>query len=76
VTITRTYVWRNGRPDDRDQVRSQWIARRVRYEGAVFELRNWVMRYPADGGIRQVDAVYDEVPSRSANSEQGPMLSA
>ena len=60
MRIARVFVWKDGRPDDQDDIRSVDIPHHVTYEGAHFQLRTWDIRYPA-GQERITDAFYDEV---------------
>jgi hypothetical protein len=60
VKITRTFVWKDTRPDGRDELRSARIEHRVLHEGVAFELRGWTIRYQP-GKPRVTEAIYDEV---------------
>jgi hypothetical protein len=60
MRIERRFVWKDGRPDGRDELRSETIAPRVRHDGVTFELRSWDIRYKP-GRPRVTEAVYDEV---------------
>lgn len=60
MRIARIFVWSDDRPDDHDEIRSLDIPHHVTRDGAVFELRNWDIRYP-QGQERITDAFYDEV---------------
>ena len=62
MRIARVFVWKDGRPDDQDEIRSREIPHHVTHEGSRFELRAWDVRYP-QGQERVTDAVYDEVAS-------------
>jgi hypothetical protein len=59
VRIVRTFVWNDERPDDTDEIRSTGIDHHVRYQGVLFELRTWDIRYPP-GQPRLTEVIYDE----------------
>ena len=46
MKITRTFVWRNERPDDSEEIRSARVDHHVLHDGVAFELRGWDIRYP------------------------------
>ena len=56
----RTFVWRDDRPDDRDELRSETVQHLVQHAGVTFELRSWDVRY-APGKPRVTEVVYDEL---------------
>ena len=60
VRIARVFVWKDGRPDGHDEIRSVAIPRYATFEGVRFELRTWDVRYP-QGQERITDAFYDEL---------------
>jgi len=60
VRIERRFVWKDGRPDDHDALRSARIEHHVRLNGTRFELRGWDIRY-TPGRPRVTEATYDEV---------------
>jgi hypothetical protein len=62
LRIARTFVWRHGRPDDHDEIRSEEIVRHVSHRGARFELHSWMLRF-APGQERVTDAIYNEIGS-------------
>jgi hypothetical protein len=57
--MVRTFVWNDERPDDTDEIRATGIDHHVRYQGALFKLRTWDIRYPP-GERRVTEAIYDE----------------
>ena len=65
MRIARHFTWSDGRPVDRDDVRSIDIAPRVTHAGVRFALRTWDIRYPPDEE-RVTDAFYDEVVDESS----------
>lgn len=67
VRIKRTFVWRDGRPDDQDEILFYSVDHRVTHDGVPFALRRWDLRYRA-GEQRVTEAVYDE------ESESSPAL--
>jgi hypothetical protein len=59
MEIERTFVWKDGRPDDHDTLQSAKIEHLVLHGSARFELRSWRIRYSS--GKRSVaEATYDE----------------
>ncbi len=60
MRIARTFVWRDGRPDDHDEVVSPSVDPSARRDGVPFALRRWEIRY-RPGERRVTEAVYDEV---------------
>jgi hypothetical protein len=60
MRIARVFAWADERPVDRDEIRALEIAEHVTYQGTLFELRTWDIRY-AQGQERITDAFYDEV---------------
>ena len=60
VEIQRTFVWKNGRPADRDEMPgTASIQRQVRHKGCRFVLRGWKVRYtPGEKSV--TEATYDE----------------
>lgn len=63
MRIVRTFVWRDGRADDRDEIRSPTIDHFVAHRGELFELRSWKIRYPP-GERRVTEVLYDELGDR------------
>jgi hypothetical protein len=63
----RTFVWRDDRVDDRDEIRSAQIAERVLHGGAWFDLRGWDIRYRS-GAPRVTEAIYDEASTTASTS--------
>jgi hypothetical protein len=59
VRIARTFVWRDDRADEHDEILSGELTHRVFHEGSWFELRGWDVRYRS-GAPRVTEAVYDE----------------
>ena len=59
MRIARVFVWADGRPESRDEIRSVDIPHDVTHEGTHFQLRTWDVRYP-QGEERITDAFYDE----------------
>ena len=59
MKITRTFVWRNERPDDHDEIRSGRLDHHLLHDGVRFELRGWDIRY-TPGEPRVTEATYDE----------------
>jgi len=64
MRLARVFAWADERPDDRDEIRAQKIAEHVTYQGTLFELRTWDIRYP-QGQERITDAFYDEITQSS-----------
>ena len=60
--IVRVFTWRDGRPDDRDEIRSLDIPQHVTHAGTLFELRTWDIRYP-QGKERVTDASTTRYPT-------------
>ena len=61
MRLARVFAWSDAdRLDDRDEIRSLELPRKVTHAGASFELRTWDIRDPA-GEDRVTDAFYDEV---------------
>lgn len=69
MRIARVFVWSDDRLDDRDEIRSLDILHHVTYEGALFKLRTWDIRYP-QGEERITDAFYDEVTSWPGEAQE------
>ena len=46
MRIHRTFVWRDGRPDDEEEIRSEVVDHLVSHGGARFVLCSWDMRFP------------------------------
>ena len=69
MRIARVFVWKDGRPDGHDEVRSVAIPRYATHEGTRFELRTWDVRYP-QGQERVTDAFYDEAVSEMPAAPQ------
>ena len=59
MRIVRTFVWRDERANDTDELRSTDLAHHVGHEGVSFLLRSWDIRYPS-GKPRVTEAIYDE----------------
>ena len=59
MRIVRTFVWRDERADDTDELRCSELDHRVGHHGAWFKLRTWDVRYPM-GQPRVTEAIYDE----------------
>lgn len=78
MRIARVFVWKDGRPDEHEEIRSLSVAHHVTHAGARFELRSWDLRYPY-GQERVTDAIYDEVgpfAGRPDGCERAPRLSS
>ena len=69
MRIHRTFVWRDGRPDDEEEIRSEVVDHLVSHGGARFVLRSWDMRFPP-GRPRVTEAVYDEIRSALSADRQ------
>jgi hypothetical protein len=60
MRIERTFIWRDERPDEHEELRADGVDHLVRRDGSLFTLRRWDVRY-RPGQRRVTEAIYDEL---------------